>query len=244
MWVSLDCIALRMVRYNDRHSILSVYTRQRGRMSLLVNAGAGREASRRRAMLMPGSRFTCIADLRDGPGVKIPPMRDVQSRGVSPAVSGNAVKGAVTLFIVDFLNTILRDSQADEQLFEYIDSMIADYGMITGAGVANFHIFFLVKLMHFLGIEPDYATYRRGYVFDMEDGIFRSSAPMHGRYLDVRESEAGAKLLRMNRSNFMRYGYSSRERNEILDKLMEYYTLHFASAAGMKSTDVLRSLFH
>ncbi|MDE6153062.1 MAG: recombination protein O N-terminal domain-containing protein, partial [Muribaculaceae bacterium] len=54
MYTTLDCIALRTVRHSDRHSILSAYTRQRGRMSFLIPAGNGREATRRRAMLMPG----------------------------------------------------------------------------------------------------------------------------------------------------------------------------------------------
>ena len=42
MYRPLDCIALRTVRYSDRNSILTAYTRQAGRLSFLVPAGTGR----------------------------------------------------------------------------------------------------------------------------------------------------------------------------------------------------------
>ena len=64
MYRPLNCIALRTVRYSDRNSILSVYTLQQGRMSLLVPAGTGKAAARLRALLMPLGRFDCVADIR------------------------------------------------------------------------------------------------------------------------------------------------------------------------------------
>ena len=40
----LHCIALRTIKYNERHSILSAYSLEVGRVSFLVPAGAGKEA--------------------------------------------------------------------------------------------------------------------------------------------------------------------------------------------------------
>lgn len=243
MFLTLDCIALRMVRHTDKHSILSAYTRQRGRMSFLVPAGNGREAARRRAMLMPGSRFQCVADIRDRENDRLPPMRDVMMRG-NARVTSDPVKSAVTLFIVDFMNTLLRDSMPDLQLFEYCDTMIDFYStMATGTATANFHLLFMIRMMHFAGIQPDVTTWREGYLFDMVDGIFRSSAPLHGRFLERDEAAFLRQLLRMNLRNLAHWKFSSRERNAILDRLMEYYALHFASLQSMKSLDVLRTLF-
>lgn len=63
---TLTCIALRTVKYSDRASILSVYTAQRGRMSLAVPAGKGKSAARFRALTMPMAVFECQADVRPG----------------------------------------------------------------------------------------------------------------------------------------------------------------------------------
>ncbi|MCM1449889.1 MAG: DNA repair protein RecO C-terminal domain-containing protein [Clostridiales bacterium] len=241
MFQHLDCIALRLVRHTDRHSILSAYTRQRGRLSFLVSAGNGREAARRRAMLMPGSRFQCVADIKDTD--RLPLMREVLLRG-NTAPGGDAVKSAVTLFLADFLNTLLRDSMPDALMFDFCDNMLDFYSRSSyGNGSANFHLLFMIKMMHFAGIEPDVSTWSKGSLFDMVDGIYRTSAPMHGRYLERNEAQLSRLLLRMNLRNLRYWKFSAVERNAILDRLMEYYSLHFASLQSMKSLDVLRSLF-
>lgn len=241
MYTHLTCLSLRIVRHSDRHSILSAYTRERGRMSFLISAGNGREANRRRAMLMSGSRFTCIADLRDNSD-RLPTMRDVMPR--SPhAPGGDPVKSAVTLFLADFLNTLMRDSMPDELLFDYCDTMLEFYAT-SNRGIANFHLLFMIGMMHFAGIEPDLTTYRPGHLFDMVDGVFRDTAPLHGRYLERDEAQAAATLMRMTPRNLPHWKLTSAQRNHILDRLIEYYALHFATLQSMRSLDILRTLFH
>lgn len=242
MFQTLTCIALRTVRHSDRHSILSAYSRQRGRISLLVPAGNGREASRRRALLMPGSRFSCVVDIRENSD-SIPPMRDVAPRGYSPSAVGDPVKGAVTLFLVDFLNTLMRDAMPDEAMFDFIDGMLERYATMH-RGTPNFHLLFLTRLARFAGIEPDISTYRPGRLLDLMDGVFRETAPLHGRFLDREETAAAVKLMRMNLRNLHRFTLSAADRNVILDRLLQYYSLHFASLQSIKSLDILRQLFH
>jgi len=240
MFQQLDCIALRIVRHSDRHSILSAYTRQRGRMSFIVPAGKGHEATRRRAMLMPGSRFSCVADIRDNSD-RLPAMRDVMPRG-NISVNADPVKSAVTLFLADFLNTLLRDSMPDELMFSYCDTMFGFYAN-GNKGMANFHLMFLIKMMHFAGIEPDISTYRPGYLFDMIDGIFRPSAPLHGRFLERDESQAAATLMRMEPHNLRYWKFTAGQRNIILDHILDYYSLHFTPLQSLRSLEVLRTIF-
>lgn len=237
MYTDLDCIALRTIRYNDKHSILSAYTRQRGRISFLIPAGAGREAARRRALMMPLGQFACVADIRDSR--QLHTIRDVRMRGT--AAPGDPTKAMVKLFIADFLNVILRESQPDETLFLYLDYMI-DRLQHSRRGTANFHLCFLLRLQRFLGIEPDISTYRPGYVFDMADGMFRPSAPLHGKYLDQAEARAAYTLMRMTPDNMHMYRMSQHDRNAVIDRLLSYYTIHFSNLQSMNSLDVLRDM--
>lgn len=238
MFITLDCIALRTVKYNDKHSILSVYTRQRGRLSFLVPAGQGREASRRRAIMMPMGRFTCVGDIRETRSLQT--MRDVATRGVS--TSGDPMKGMTLFFLADFLNAALREAQPDETLFRFIDYMTERF-VTMRRGVANFHICFLVRLQRYLGIEPDVSTYRTGYLFDMTDGVFRQSAPLHGKFLDAVEAQAAFNLLRMTPDNLHLYRMSHTERNRVLDRLLEFYSIHFGNLQSPGALDVLRDMF-
>ncbi len=140
------------------------------------------------------------------------------------------------------MNTLMRDSMPDGLLFDYCDSMLEFYS--TGVrGTANFHLLFMIGMMHFAGIEPDVSTYRPGYLFDMVDGVFRDSAPLHGRFLERDEAQAAVILMRMTPRNLSRWKLTATQRNTILDRLIEYYALHFTSLQSMRSLDVLRTLF-
>ena len=97
---TLHCIALRTVKYNDRHSILTAYTREHGRMSFLLPAGSGKEAARRRALMMPMGLFECTADLR--PGRDIPPMREPAPILPLHGIRSNPVKGLIAMFLAEF----------------------------------------------------------------------------------------------------------------------------------------------
>lgn len=94
-----------------------------------------------------------------------------------------------------------------------------------------------------MGIEPDWSTFSEGAVFDMADGIFRSTAPLHNRVLPSDEAAAAHRLQRMNFRNAHMFAMSRFERNRILDRLMEYYRLHFPALGTVNSLDVLRTMF-
>lgn len=236
----LHCIALRTIKYNERHSILSAYSLEAGRVSFLVPAGAGREASRRRALLMPLGAFECVADIRHGQEVHI--MREPRAEIVMHGIHSHPVKNALALFIAEFLTVVLRESQEDVALYTFLRRSIECLNAPI-SGVANFHICFLYRLGRFIGIEPDVSTYAPGKVFDMMDGTFRRTPPLHTRYLNSDSAAVVAMLSRMTYDNMHRFRLSRENRNRMLDVILEYYTIHYASLSSLKSIDVLRSLF-
>lgn len=241
MFEQLDCISLRTVKYNDRHSILSVYTRQHGRLAMLLPAGATREAKRLKAICQPMNRFSCVADFR--PSRDIQTMRDVKSYATTSHASMSPVKSALALFIADFLASTLREPQQDVNLFDFLTLTIATLSDTPMARTANFHIAFLVHLQHFLGIEPDWSTYSPGAVFDLNDGIFRTAPPLHNRFLPSVEAQAAFNLRRMNFRTSGLFRMSRFDRNRILDRIIQYYSIHYPSIGTLSSLEVLHTLF-
>lgn len=246
--MTLTCIALRTVKYSDRASILSVYTAERGHLSLAVPAGKGKSAARFRALTMPMAVFECQADLR--PGREIVNARDV--RGIILPPSGSPIATVIALFMADFLGALLREPQADAPLFAFLVRSAEELAAGALPGVAgahasrqlpNFHIAFMMRLQRFMGIEPDWSTYTPGAVFDMAAGVFRTLPPPHPRYLNPEESTAAWRLSRMTTANCHRFRFSRFDRNRILDGLLSYYRLHFPTLGSLPSTDILRQLF-
>lgn len=241
MLTQMEIIALRTTRYSDSSAILSAYSRSGGRVSFMVSAGGGREATRRRALLMPLSVVECVADVR--PGRTVHGMRDPRGLVALNSVRSNPLKNAMASFLAEILGIVLREGQADEALWLYVRGAIEALEELPGSRVANFHICFLLKLCRFLGIEPDWDSWGEGKLFDMVDGVYRFSAPLHRHYLTPDESRAAYMLGRMGFGNMHKYKFNRRVRREILDVIMRYYSLHYAGMGGIKSLDVLASLF-
>ncbi|MDE7119977.1 MAG: recombination protein O N-terminal domain-containing protein [Muribaculaceae bacterium] len=243
MIVSLDCIALRMVRYNDRTSILTVYSRQRGRLSLAIAATASRAAARTRALVQPMGVFECRADIR--PDREIVTPREIRAK-VLPA-SGNPLGAVQAMFAADMLSALLREPHADDALFSYLEyaAMTLSAAASVPGGtplLANFHLALLLGLTRATGIEPDWSTWRTGSVFDMNDGVFKLFGPAHASFLPPDEATAAYSLRRMSLANAGRWRFSRNDRNRILDRLTTYFQIHYPSVKTV-SAEILRQTF-
>lgn len=244
MFENLHCIALRTVKYNDRQSILSAWTAEHGRMTFAMPEGAGREARRRRAMTMPLGVFEGVCDLRPGRDIHL--LRDMRAdTAASAMLHASPAKAMIAIFLADVLDAVLRQSAPDPLLTDYLRGAIAALSAERdAAAMANFHIVVLFKLMYFAGIYPDMASWREGSVFDLRDGCFRSSLPLHGAVLTGEEVDTLRVLDRIGFGNAAMLRLTRAQRLRVLDKILEYYSIHLAPGLGsLRSLDVLRSLF-
>ncbi|MBQ7212424.1 MAG: DNA repair protein RecO [Muribaculaceae bacterium] len=238
--MNLTCIALRTTRYSDRYDILSAYSREIGRVALLVPAGSGKEARRVRALVQPLSLFSCTSDIR--------PTREIHSMSqcslvgsTSAAIGANPLKTSVAIFLAEILSTLLRENQADEATFEFLKDAVER--LATTAAVANFHICFLYHFAQYVGIAPDTATYSDRRLFDLQNARFLDTPPLHNDFLGPDESAVFHSISRMTFDNMRFFEFNRQQRAQILSLIMRYYTIHYASLSSVKSLTVLQSLF-
>lgn len=242
MEVQTTLIPLRITPYSDKNAILSAYSRELGMVSCLLPVGAGREARRRRALLMPLCPVSCL--VASTPGRSVLPFRNPVPSPALVSLSADPLKCALALFLADLLGVVLRQSDVDSLLFDYVYASAVRLDGSPQGSLANFHIAFLIGLLGFLGISPDVADYRRGRVFDIRDAVFRDTKPLHGAFLDVNESEYVALLSRMNFSNCHLYKYTRAQRTRVLNGILEYMSLHLSvGLTSLKSLPVLHDLF-
>ncbi len=242
MYETLKCVVLRTIKYDDRRSIVTAWSESRGRVSLLVPAGASREARRRRALMMPLGLFEGEADIK--PGRDLLSIRDLRPLRVLPDICCNPAKAVVAMFLSEALDRILREAAPDPLLSAYIFDAVELLDKLTKpVGVANFPLVFLYKLGEFLGIEPDCGSWRPGYVFDLPGGVFRQTAPTNGRWIEPADAEFVRLLDRLSFAASERLGIPRTQRRNALDMILEYYTMHHAPLSGLKSLPVVREIF-
>ncbi len=239
----LTIIALRTTKVNDRTSILWAYSDKSGRLNFAINAGAGREACRRRALLMPLSVVECEADIR--PGRDLNYLSQPRAILTMDRVYGHPLKNAIAMFLSEFLSIVLKETMPDPLHFSFLVNSIELLTELTdNRAIANFHICFMLQVGRFFGIEPDYSSYAAGRVFDMTDGIFKApgSATLN-HTLAVDESKVLFMLGRMTYDNMRAFRLGRDVRNHILELIIEFYSIHLTSLGSMKTLAVLRALF-
>ncbi|MDE6859778.1 MAG: DNA repair protein RecO [Duncaniella sp.] len=238
--MNLSLIALKVTKHSDKQSILTALSRERGRVSLALPAGSGKSSARMKALTMPLCVIECVTDSRSER--EIIPMRQVHQLIPLRTIHSNPVKQMVAMFLAEVLNALLRETNEDESLFDFITRCIRILDEADGTGTANFHICFLYQLGRLSGIEPDTSTFTPGSILDIRDGIWRQTMPLHREYLTPEESAAAYRLSRMTFSNYYKYRYTREERNRILNALLHYLSVHFVSLRNIHSLEILRAM--
>ena len=240
MYEKMRGIVLHVLKYSDKNSIAHIFTDMRGKMSFLIPQGNTRSARMRNAMFMPLSIIEFEA--RITPGRELASLKDTRSIHQLINIYADPAKSAIAMFMSELLSRTIQESERNSQLWQYIYKSVILLNSIQN-GTANFHICFLYNLGAFLGIQPDTGTYRSGYWFDMENGIFTATRPPHHHVLSPDESEIMMSISRMNFSNLHHFKLSHDQRNSVLDTALRYFQLHNSTVGNMRSPDILRQLF-
>lgn len=269
MLTKLTGIVIDCIMHSDRHNVLTLYTRTHGRMVFLSPAGAGRMARRRNALLQPLSLIETEVNIR--------PNREMQNLGpFTPAeiwrdIYFHPVKSALSLFLSEFLNRYLRDSPPDTATWDFIHASISALDRLD-RGVANFHIWFLIRFLDYAGISPDltdldpalpginpslnqgysgsnpslsqgYSDMERGDWFDMRTGSAVAYRPMHRDFLTPEETRLLPLLSRITLTNLHCFRFNAAQRRLLLQRLLQYYAIHFPGLSTLRSPAILTEVF-
>jgi len=240
MYEKLKGIVLNTIRYSDKHNIVHIYTDGRGLMSFAVPLGKTQAARMRNAMLMPLSLIDLEASVRSGRDLSM--LREVRRNYPLATLYSNPVKNAIALFISELLTHVIQEPEGNAYLFSYIEQSVKLLEELPGQ-IANFHICFLYHLGAHLGIQPNVESYRKGYWFDMTDGVFVPTAVRGHALLQPQEAQVIHLLSRMTFGNMGVFRFNREERNRMLDVIIGYYRLHNAAIGTLRSPDILKQLF-
>ena len=240
MYEKYKGIVLNTIRYSDKHNIVHVYTDGRGLMSFAVPLGKTPASRMRNAMLMPLSLIDLEAGVRAGREVAV--LKEVRRNYPLATLYSDPVKNAISLFISELLAHVIQEPEGNDPLFRYIEQSVQLLEQMPD-GIANFHICFLYHLGAHLGIQPNVESYRKGYWFDMTDGVFVPAVVQGHMHLQPREAQVIHLLSRMTFSNMGVFRFNREERNRMLDVIISYYRLHNAAIGTLRSPDILKQLF-
>lgn len=242
---NLRGIVLATIRHSDKHNVTGLFTLERGRMSFLTPVGATKSGRRTAARLKPLSVVEFQANISAGRDLHIPSA--VNAMMVWKNIYQDPVKATVTMFLSEFLLRFLKDAAPEPTLWNFIvDSVALFDSMSDKTAIANFHITFLIGLMHLAGIYPDLENYSAGMEFDMAAGSMVAPFSLQtarGVRVSAEKTSYLPTVARISFANSRYFRFSGRERGELLELILRYYGCHFPGCGNLKSLDVMREIF-
>jgi len=239
MQVKTSGIVLHSIKYTDSTSIITVYTRQFGKVTYMVHGVNKKKSVCPAAFLQPLSLIEM--DVFHTPGKNIQRLKEIRMEHPFTGIPFNPVKNALALFISEVLFRTLRQTEPDENLYLFLENSILHLDC-SEKGLSNFHLVFLLKLTRYLGFEPNQDNVHVNY-FDLMNGVFVNEKPVHTHFILPDVSADFISVLNTDYSNMHNLVFSRARRANLLLSEVEYYQLHIPDFHGLHSLAVLQSLF-
>lgn len=240
MLTTTRAIVLHTIRYGDGQVIVDLLTEQLGRMQAIVHISKSRKGQMKKQLFQPATLLDLELDHRERANLQR--LRSARITLAYTTIPMSAVKMAQAMFCAEFLSYVSRGETDCGLLFNYVADSMAWLDAATGP-TANFHLVFMLRLSRFVGFYPNLDDYADGSWFDLREGRFTMSQPLHNDVVGPAEAAMLSKLMRMNYQTMHLFRMSHNDRNHITELIVNYYRLHTPQMPEMKTLGVLRELF-
>ena len=233
-------IVLHSVKYSDSGIVVNLYTSKLGRLSVLIR-GIGRKKTGKHSMIFQ-PLFILEMEIYYKSSREIQLMKEYSLVYPSYSLISDIRKSSVAIFLGEVLTSVLGEETPNKGMFEYIEESI----MFFEDGrddYANFHIAFLTGLMRYLGIEPLKRQDKHEVFFDMRNGRFVRTPPSDGDYADENISVIISDFLNSTVNEAGKISLTGKQRNEVLETLIKYYSIHLPSLKKINSLEILKEVF-
>jgi DNA repair protein RecO (recombination protein O) len=237
---STQGIVLHQVKYGDTSLICQIYTEDYGRKSFLFKGIRSKKSKIHPNILQALFIVKLEAYFKEGKDISL--VKDASAGTIFTHFPYDIKKSAQAMFMAEVLNKCLREEESNRVLFSFIMNSI-EYFDLMSAGSSNFHILFLVKLSKHLGFYPSVKSEPDELIFDMQEGIYKDHFPGHQDFIDTANSGLLDVILNNNYDQLSGLELNRNKRNELLDYLLKFYSIHIEGINRLKSYLILREIF-
>lgn len=230
-------IVIHTFPYSDSSLIMKAYTEKFGYASFLLRGF--KKNRKQKVILHPMALVEISAVLHSNSSLKV--TRSVDLQNPYSQILMDPVKSGMAMFLAEWLGySIQEEGEGDLDFFNWLCHAIDS--LDHSNSIANFHIWFLLKLSGFLGFAPQGERSAASPFFNIKEGHFTSVASFNGS-LNSSESLLLNEVLNKNLQELSLVKLSKNERAQLLQLIKHYYQIHLEKEFNLKSLDVLTQLY-
>ena len=238
-------IVLKSVKYGETSLIVSIFTELFGVQSYLVNGvrTSTKKSSGKANYFQPAALLDLVVyhnELKQLNRIKEFHW-DILYDGIFSDVS----KNAAALYMIELLTKCLKQPEENTPLFQFVEDCLLELDKSESAVRANLPLFFAMHLAFFFGVAPQSPLGSESKLyFDLRESIFSNEVPSHPYFIDGKQAEITAELLRARHpSELTEIKLNQELRRSLFQVYEQFYSLHIQEFGTMKTLPVLASLY-
>jgi DNA repair protein RecO len=234
-------IVLNRVQYGETSLIVHIYTEKFGRQSYMVKGGRSKKSKSKSNLFRPF--FLLDMEVYHREGKNIQSLKEARLAETLNSLIFDVHKSSVALFLTEVLSKVLREEEANQELFVFLYNSIR-YLDLSDESVELFHLYFLSKLTRFLGFYPQMNWSEDDACFDMDNGRFVSVYNSHAHCLKQEESKVLFDLFKTSIDKLNEQKISKNASRVLLRGILNFYALQSQGFSSLKSLSVIEELFN
>jgi len=240
MLVTTEGIVLHFIKYGESSVIATIYTRDYGRQSYLVNAARTKKSQNKSSLLQPLFLVDMVAYQKQSR--ELHRIKELRCNHVYQNIPFEITKSSLVIFLAEVLYKSINEQESYPEMYDFVKNSLLFFDLME-KGANNFHLWFLFRLTEYLGFLPD--TSRVGFEgwFDIRKGLVTHFQPAHPFYANKEVTERLIELSTLKIQEIGEFVISRQLRDSLVTVLIDYYQLHFDNLGEIKSLNVLREVF-
>ena len=235
----LQGIVLQGIRYGDTSLIVKIYTRNFGLKSYMLKGAFSHSSKCRAAFFQPLNVIEFVVNGKNNHG-SLGYVKDVQMLFPYQTLFSDMRKSAVLMYVEELLSRSLTEQEQNLALYDFIVHSL-QWLDLTEKGYANFPLFFTLELSRFLGFYPKPNMASLPF-FDMMEGHFVGTAPIHPYYLEGDSAFILSAMLNQDLEKAMQMPLNVTQRRNLLDGIITFMRLHAPFLKSLQSHEVLQTV--
>lgn len=232
---STQALLLKKTPYSETSLILKLLTEDKGIQSYIFQ-GAKRKGKKGN-ILQSLSWIELSGYYRSDSSMgKISEVNFVQQWERIPT---DIYRSTILMFMTEVLNKVITESTDEKEIYDFLVRFLKR--LDDSYFPKESHLFFLVQIINYLGVQPQNTEIKNPKYFDFLEGEFLLNEPPHHVF------EKGVNVTKLHQAFQFEnpdqsYFSNGSERMLVVTLLLKYLSVHFDELDDLKSLDVIETI--
>lgn len=232
-------VVLRSIPYGDAGLITRFYTENNGIITFLIKGARNGKGKIRSSHLQALNLVELDYVFKQN--TKFQLLKELKCEPVLHDIYSDFRKNMVATYILELLNKNLNEEAPNKDLFNFIFNSILYLDLFQGS-LANYPIYFSLRLSRFLGFYPKIDTYHKNSVFDLENGVFIAEHELSFKITNSMQAYWIYMFSVASIEELPDFKLNGEFRRELLEMILKYYRLHTPYMDDFKSLNILTEM--